>query len=205
MFGLMRCCNLRVQSTLTKVIYRQFMKVPDNVALMLKRTDHVPKNFTLVYRETSYAGAGVMYHFLNFFTCMTIGTGGYMWYKNEALFDPDAETPLITRPWHGVVLVLSLANFYLLAWITRRRYPVRVYYNDEDKMYKAIFVGRLPYTIEQYDFPQNSLSYVAKDSILFWRNSLYNHENRRKMLLFEDKFRTPNDLYQMLKPHELDK
>lgn len=205
MLGLIRCCKSRVPPTFTKVVYRRFMKIPDNVELMLKKTDNVPKNYQLVYRETSYTGAGVMYHSLNFFTCLSVATAGYMWYNNESLFDPNAENQMITRPWHGVVVVMTLAGFYLLAFVTRRRYPVRVYYSEKDKMYKAIFVGKVPYTVEQYEFPKQSLTFVAKDSILFWKNSLFNHDGRRKILLFEEKFKTPSDFHQMLKPHELDR
>ena len=207
MFSIARCCRNKLHSTfVTKSLFsRQYMKVSDQMESLLKKSDYVPRGYSLIYREKNYYGFGVGYHGLNALTSLSVALVAYYVY-NEDLIRARQPRPIrpgkkIIETYQLCVIIAVSIGFFLLGQMLRKRYPVRIYYSEKDKIYRAIFIGKVPFTSEFYNFPEHCLTYVAKGSMAPWNQQVFN-ANGRKIMLFDDKFRTYADFQEMFKPGE---
>ncbi|KAL7306124.1 hypothetical protein TKK_0001572 [Trichogramma kaykai] len=207
MLSLLRCCRHGLSVTAgSKMFNRQLITVSNKMEILLKKADNIPRDYNMIYRITNHRSGAMMYHSLNFFIFTTVGAIGYIFYTGAS---PDASAiedvhvdDLLKEPWKlGLILFVSAA-LLVMTTVVRGRYVIRIYHNENTKTYRAIFIGKIPFTNEFYEFPQGQAIFVAKDSKFPWRNSLLK-VNKKKILLFEDNFKTHNDFYSLLKPGQL--
>ncbi|KAJ8686688.1 hypothetical protein QAD02_022482 [Eretmocerus hayati] len=206
MLRILRCWKGSIHTPcLTKLSKRHYMKVSEQMELLLKKSDQIPRDYTIIYREVSQTMPSFMYHTINFVTCTALSTIAVMMYKEKPYFrdeEPPEGVPIVvTNPGEAVVAFVFGALVVAITQVMRKRYPMRIYYNDKKKSYRVIFIGRIPFTQEFYEFPQKTVSYCRRDSLIPWHKVLFN-ANGRKIFLFEDKFRATSDLYQMMEPGE---
>ena len=207
MFSILRCCKNLQPSTYTKIPTRNFVKVSERMETLLKKSDRVPQNYKLVYRVLSHRGGAFMYHSLTFMTCMSMGTLGVFYYKDWGVttfsnVDGPQLSDLTDSPWKIVVFIVSSLTILSFAAKIRSRYAIRIYFHEKSQTYQAIFIGKVPFALEKYEFPSKLATFVDKNSILPWKRSLI-YANGRKIMVFDVFFRTPYDFMNMLKPGQV--
>lgn len=215
MINILNCCKIRLKPTLClpKLLkkqcqknYCEMMKTSERMEQLLKKSDHIPISFQLIYRQKHYKMASVMHHMAVGMAFTSFGIPIYIWYQKT--MDPNFETGDyyldFTNPWQCGFLMTVNFVMLMIAHTMRRRWPIRIYKDPNKKTCKAIFHSSVPFHFEYCEFPLGSLSFVSRESSLPWRSTLYNIEgSKRKIMLFEEKFRTHDDFYKLLKKDQM--
>lgn len=197
--NMLRCCTERLQTTpIIKIFRRPYIKVSNKMEILLKQADQVPRNFELIYRYPTFRMAGFMFHTVNWMAITTIGIVSYAWYFDKSFSIDEKKPRFVTSAMEGAITAGFGAIIVLITWTMRSRTPMRVYYHPDSRAYRAIFIGKIPYSTEYHEFQKGEMSYVSQGSILPWRTALF-QANGRKMLLYDDYFRTQADLVDMFK------
>lgn len=63
----------------------------------------------------------------------------------------------------------------------------------------AILEGQVPLTKEKYEFIRGAVKEIPPTGILPWKDSRFIVNNQRKMIMLYESFRTPSELFEMLK------
>lgn len=168
----------------------------------LKISDRVTSSYELIYRDGKEYFVRFGYRAITLMLFVTFGSSiHYMWdeYKKQ---NTEAKTdwlikkltPLSSIHIVGGLTVTSLFTVFVMLYV--HRYPVRIYRTQGGDKYKAIFIGKLPFTVEHHHFEAKEIQKLPKWSLNpFTTNSFL--AGKRKILLFEDKFRTYDDYYRM--------
>ncbi|XP_008207080.1 uncharacterized protein LOC100679852 isoform X1 [Nasonia vitripennis] len=202
MMNILRCCRGRLQVTpVTTIFRRPYIKISNKMEILLKQADKIPRNFELIYRYPTFRSAGFLFHTVNFVTMTTFTVVACAYYMDKPINEDERKLDLIQNPVRGVIVGCATFLILALTWTMRSRSPMRIYYHPDSKAYRAIFLGKIPYSLEYYEFNRGQMSYVSPNSILPWRSLLF-EANGRKMILYDDHFRTAADFAEMFKPEE---
>ncbi|XP_014212943.1 uncharacterized protein LOC106642628 [Copidosoma floridanum] len=208
--SILQCCKSRLRpiAGVTKFVQSRsctMMKTSEKMELLLKKRDHIPLSYELVYRQKNYVFQHIMYYSVNIIAFISLSGGiyfGYQLYKDPKYFISEdfEENP-------EQLLAFMVVNVFMLfaANLLRSRWPLRIYRDPNKGGYRAVFISRVPFHLEYYEFPAKSLSYKSKESKLPWNSVTFKIENqKRKIILFDNLFRNHNDFYQMLRSDQLD-
>lgn len=95
-----------------------------------------------------------------------------------------------------ILLILTTCAFIII-----HRYPIRIYYNEVENKYRAIFVGKVPFC-KFFEFPAGSCVQITRNYLNPFSKNMF-LANGRKMLIVEDQCRTYDDLLRMLNYQEV--
>uniref|UniRef100_A0A182FMQ5 Uncharacterized protein n=2 Tax=Anopheles albimanus TaxID=7167 RepID=A0A182FMQ5_ANOAL len=95
-------------------------------------------------------------------------------------------------------LLFFMGFFFLGNFIIRiviNRYPLRIY--RQEKQYIAVFEGHIPLWKRMLKFRRGDVVVMPPSSIVPWQDARYKI-NGNKVLLFNEYFRSPSELNNML-------
>jgi hypothetical protein len=167
------------------------MKISEKMEILLKQSDKIPQSSELIYRHSSVKSLSFMYHSINFMTFMTVSHLAYMYY-NGSIED------VIESHLQFIVTIAFTGFMFYMAQKIQHGFPIRIYYCSKNLKNKAIFLGKIPFTSETYEFSSNSLIQAYKEFKLPWHSFTF-YSNNRQIYLVENNFKTYSDFNKMLK------
>ena len=187
------------QPLLTKIQHREYIKTPQKIEERLKRFDHCDsKDYQLIYRQKEGTFTfRALYHGIVFLTCFTFGVGGYHMYNEVDFSENEILGPFMNSSYEIPVAVFIMLLISTCAFIVVHRYPIRIYYNHAERKYRAIFVGKIPFTREFFEFPAGSCVQITRNYLNPFSKNMF-IANGRKMFIIDEQFRNYDDFLQML-------
>ncbi|XP_062708168.1 uncharacterized protein LOC109408578 [Aedes albopictus] len=164
--------------------------------------DNVPEAFRLIYRAPMeyYLSACNLVTSFSFAAVSGITVYGYLHDFHTMSVPFEFDYGSLTANESDLLIFLG---FFFLANVAIRmvvnRYVLRIYRDDED--YLAVFEGYLPFTRRHLRFKKGNVEPVPEGGIIPWQDARYKI-NDNNVLLLESYFRTPAELYNMLKQYK---
>ncbi|XP_065074173.1 uncharacterized protein LOC135698200 [Ochlerotatus camptorhynchus] len=164
-----------------------------------RKKDKVPEEYRIIYRAPMeyYLSACNFVTSFSFAAISGITAYGYLHNYHTMSVPFELDYGSLTANENDLLIFLG---FFFIANIAIRimvnRYVLRVYRSDED--YIAIFEGHLPFTRKQFSFKKGSVESVPEGGIVPWQDARY-MINEKPVLLLDSYFRTPSELFNMLK------
>ncbi|XP_011497244.1 PREDICTED: uncharacterized protein LOC105361691 [Ceratosolen solmsi marchali] len=181
MLSILKCFKNKIHHVyFTTSICRRYMKISEKMEILLKQSDKIPQSCELIYRHSTVTTLSLMYHSVNFMTFMTVSHFANMYYNGSF-------SDVIESNFQCFVIIFFTGFIFLMAQKIQHGFPIRIYYCSKNKKNKAIFIGKIPFTSEYYEFSSNSLIRAYKETKLPWHNLSFNINNRR-IYLVEDNF-----------------
>lgn len=165
--------------------------------------DQPPDFYQLIYRN------GVDHYFLvgqycAFFMSITVTLAAV--YKSEKWVNlsehpsgpyeessPEAVDSNEMLLWVSAFLFLVCLFYFYLS-----RMPMRIYYYPKKQKYLFCFYGPVPNQIKKQSIIVGDLQPIADKGFTPWSSQMYLHKSGQRLLMFENYFRHPADLYIML-------
>ncbi|KAJ8922146.1 hypothetical protein NQ315_004081 [Exocentrus adspersus] len=92
----------------------------------------------------------------------------------------------------------SLITLVVFLQIVVSRLPVRIYNLAQQKKYILVFYGNLPFSTKRAICNVGDIVPLPEIEVLPWGQDRYMLKNKRNLIIFEQYFRKPADLYIML-------
>lgn len=177
---------------LTKREARAKDKVPDSYILIYRNSiDNYMQATHLVLLCTNIAAAAL---------CLT-SSGDYFKMERLPILEEKGLLGIPLKPIDNQ-LTYILVCFVVLASVTylySSRMPVRIYYNAQKANYICCFNGFFPNQLKKQIVKIGEIAPLFKKETIFpFGDVTYRHLNGYRLILFDNYFRKPSDLYVML-------
>ncbi|CAH1986380.1 unnamed protein product [Acanthoscelides obtectus] len=164
----------------------------------LKIKDNVPDEYMLIYRNR-------MDRYLMYTQLITSASAAFIVIYTTIKVD------YLTRGDTSQLPVVSTeAYFYMAAFVTAivilqimmYRTPLRIYYLPQQKKYTMIFYGSYPFSYRRVFCKGGEVVKLPVTGVSPWKECMYEIKNKQKIILLDDYFRRPGDLFVLMGEQE---
>ncbi|XP_062544361.1 uncharacterized protein LOC134211485 [Armigeres subalbatus] len=167
-----------------------------------RKKDKVPEDYRIIYRAPMehYLSACSLVTSFSFAAISVFAAYGYMHDYHTLSVPFEIDFQQLTA--NETDLLIFLGFFFAVNVLIRimvNRYVLRIYRNEDD--YLAVFEGNLPFSRKQLKYKKGTVEPVPEGGIVPWQDARYKI-NDKSVLIIDGYFRTPSELYNMLKQNK---
>lgn len=201
---LRKSCIFRFSELLRKNNTRTFVSPSNNGFKTIKKLkDNVSSKAYLIYNNSFSATIEFGFHLKRI---MFVIISMHFIYTVKLYFEGNLKFPMMfrkeifIRSETDLILGYSVAYFIILSIIFLCKWTVlRIYFDPTEKVFKTVVVGSLPYLRRIINIKPNSVSIKTRSYLTKEHRTFEYTVDGRRLLMFDDYFKTPSDLYRMLK------
>ncbi|XP_060519365.1 uncharacterized protein LOC132697765 [Cylas formicarius] len=191
--------NLKNLPVIKRNFFNLFRKPSKN---QLRLKDKVPDGYELIYRNIADRYI-FLCQLVNGVTILVVGvvTMLDLDQAQKLQFNPNDQLKVAHKQTAKeiVVYISVFIVIYVILQLLVSQVPVRVYCCPKSQKYLSIFYGNLPFTMRRLQFQVGDVKQASNNFMkLPWTEYQYEIKDQQKIILLEQYFRRPADLFIML-------
>ncbi|XP_070498179.1 uncharacterized protein [Chironomus tepperi] len=200
---LARRCATNVKTTLITVQKRNFLLGKRVSEKKFKLRDKIDPEWSLIYKAPMEYYLAACNHIT---TLSAILFTGYIIVKFKNRHEKVSTEMKPFEMLSGKILMADSDYVYfaigfvvinIVLRITAYRFPLRIYKKGTE--FTAVFEGQVPFSKDKYVFAKGAIKEEPIRGVLPWRDCRYKIDDKRKVILLYESFKTPSELFEMLK------